>query len=159
MISRSTYLFLLSVILSKCIYSETDPNFDVCSYACTDTGGCNVQFTGPPRGGPTFGSCFPASFGGSCNGIPPECMDCNQVLECSAQNKDGEINVNTDDSDNIGGDDVCDYQCQESGGCQVQFFTAFTKLNTFLLVKAKTANLFLSLFSYIHLLEFKLIKL
>ena len=128
MTSRSGYLFL-SVILSKCMYSVTDPNFDVCSYACTDTGGCNVQFTGPPRGGPTFGSCFPASFGGSCNGIPPECMDCNKVLECSVQNKEGEINVNTEDSDNIGGDDVCDYQCQESGGCQVQFFIAFTIIN------------------------------
>ena len=28
------------------------------------------------------GSCFSKSFGGFCSGTPPECLDCNRVIEC-----------------------------------------------------------------------------
>ena len=59
-----------------------DPNTDQCDYECQPTGGCNVRYTGPPRGGPTSGSCFPPLFGGSCSGTPPECLDCNKQLDC-----------------------------------------------------------------------------
>ena len=41
-----------------------------------------MRYTGPPRGGPTSGSCFPPLFGGSCSGTPPECLDCNKALDC-----------------------------------------------------------------------------
>ena len=50
-----------------------------------------MQYTGPPRGGATSGSCFPPSFGGSCSGTPPECQDCSKALEC--QEDDGEENI------------------------------------------------------------------
>ena len=55
---------------------DTDPN---CAYSCQAGGGCSVTYTGPPRSGPTSGSCFSQTFGGSCSGTPPECQDCNQV--------------------------------------------------------------------------------
>ena len=54
----------------------------LCNYRCANNGGCEVQYTGPPRGGQIKGSCFPQSYGGSCSGTPRECNDCNQVLNC-----------------------------------------------------------------------------
>jgi len=53
-----------------------------CNYKCTRNGSCKVKFTGPARGGPTAGSCFPRSFGGTCSGIPAECQPCNNILSC-----------------------------------------------------------------------------
>merc|ERR1719360_395443 len=47
-----------------------------CSYECQSNGGCRVSH------GLTSGSCFPASFGGSCSGTPRECKDCNRALNC-----------------------------------------------------------------------------
>merc|ERR1719360_419599 len=47
-----------------------------CSYECQSNGGCRVSY------GLTSGSCFPASFGGSCSGTPRECKDCNRALNC-----------------------------------------------------------------------------
>lgn len=55
---------------------------DVCQYACLDKGVCEVLYIGPPRGGNTKGSCFPARFGGGCSGTPPECQECNIVKNC-----------------------------------------------------------------------------
>ena len=73
---------------------------ELCAYGCKARGGCTVRYTGPPRGGPSIGdfistitkivtkitiydynqgSCFPAAFGGSCSGTPPECRDCNKA--------------------------------------------------------------------------------
>ena len=54
----------------------------LCNYRCGNDGGCEVQYTGPPRRGQIMGSCFPQSYGGSCSGTPRECNDCNQVLNC-----------------------------------------------------------------------------
>ena len=144
-----------------------DPNKDQCDYECQSTGGCNVRYTGPPRGGPTSGSCFPPLFGGSCSGTPPECLDCNKALDCTesttelTESKNSSEVTNTDGEDSNGplnGDEVvigqilfkidksfshkkrykykftsprrtlahyldkvCDYRCQESGGCEVQY--------------------------------------
>jgi len=58
---------------------------EVCAYECKARGGCTVRYTGPPRGGPSIGSCFPAAFGGSCSGTPPECRDCNKVRSCKEE--------------------------------------------------------------------------
>ena len=41
-----------------------------------------MQYTGPPRGEATSGSCFPPDFRGSCSGTPPECKDCKIALSC-----------------------------------------------------------------------------
>jgi len=60
--------------------SKSDRN---CRYECQSNGGCEVTYIGPPRNGQTSGSCFPASFGGSCSGTPRECQDCNRALSCS----------------------------------------------------------------------------
>ena len=56
---------------------------EVCSYLCQGGGGCTVHYTGPPRAGPTSGSCFSQAFGGSCSGTPAECQDCNEVCYVS----------------------------------------------------------------------------
>merc|ERR1712130_1025012 len=53
-----------------------------CRYSCTEGGGCEVHYIGPPRRGKTQGSCFPDSFGGSCSGTPRECQDCNRAITC-----------------------------------------------------------------------------
>ena len=94
-----------------------DANYEQCAYDCQTTGGCNVQYTGPPRGGPSAGSCFPPLFGSSCLGTPPECQDCNKVLDCSEATETATEITNDDEPPQ----DVCDYQCQESGGCQVTY--------------------------------------
>ena len=92
-----------------------DPNKDQCDYECQSTGGCNVRYTGPPRGGPTSGSCFPPLFGGSCSGTPPECLDCNKALDCTesttelTESKNSSEVTNTDGEDSNGplnGDEV-----------------------------------------------------
>jgi len=57
-------------------------NNDVCQYNCLDKGVCEVLYIGPRRGGNTKGSCFPARFGGGCSGTPPECQECNRVIDC-----------------------------------------------------------------------------
>jgi len=54
----------------------------LCDYRCGIDGGCQVQYTGPPRRGQIMGSCFPQSYGGSCSGTPRECNDCNQEVTC-----------------------------------------------------------------------------
>ena len=54
-----------------------------CKYDCSPSGSCTVTYTGPRRAGRTSGSCFPRSYGGSCNGTPAECQNCNTVLSCS----------------------------------------------------------------------------
>ena len=74
------------------------PGKEVCEYTCEGSGGCTVNYVGPPRGGPTAGpssfssmnvsiyhrpgSCFATAFGGNCHGTPRECQDCN-VARCS----------------------------------------------------------------------------
>ena len=94
----------------------SDPNYEVCKYDCTPSAGCNVQYTGPPRSGPTSGSCFPALFGGSCTGTPPECAECNLVLDCK---KEDVNESNSEESTGAPNEDVCEYKCQDTGGCQV----------------------------------------
>ena len=44
-----------------------------------------MQYTGPPRGGATSGSCFPPDFGGSCSGTPPECQECKDAVNCDVE--------------------------------------------------------------------------
>ena len=51
-----------------------------------------MQYTGPPRGGATSGSCFPPDFGGSCSGTPPECQECKDAVNCDIEdNLDGAL--------------------------------------------------------------------
>ena len=89
-----------------------DPNKAQCDYECQSTGGCNVRYTGPPRGGPTTGSCFPPLFGGSCSGTPPECLDCNKALDCTevateSKNSSEASSSNEEDSNGpLNGDEV-----------------------------------------------------
>ena len=59
--------------------SQIDKN---CKYECQGNRGCMVTYIGPSRPGKVSGSCFPASFGGSCSGTPPECQDCNRAVSC-----------------------------------------------------------------------------
>ena len=35
-----------------------------------------------------MGSCFSKKFGGKCSGTPPECQNCNQVLNCESEDED-----------------------------------------------------------------------
>lgn len=81
---------------------------DPCNYSCTEGGGCEVHYIGPPRRGKTQGSCFPDSFGGSCSGTPRECQDCNRAIRCQEDTRtptptrtltcrcNGHINANGD---------------------------------------------------------------
>ena len=87
---------------------KDDPNKDQCDYECQSTGGCNVRYTGPPRGGPTSGSCFPPLFGGSCSGTPPECIDCNKVLDCIESTTEADISSEAKATEEIplNGDEV-----------------------------------------------------
>ena len=94
---------------------KADPNKDQCDYECQSSGGCNVRYTGPPRGGPTTGSCFPPLFGGSCSGTPPECLDCNKALDCTesatelteSKNSSAASSSNEEDSNGpLNGDEV-----------------------------------------------------
>ena len=74
-----------------------------------------MRYTGPPRGGPTSGSCFPPLFGGSCSGTPPECHDCNKALHCTesatefteSKNSSEATSSNEEDSNGpLNGDEV-----------------------------------------------------
>ena len=89
-----------------------------CMYSCTDSGGCTVQYTGPPRGGATSGSCFPVSFGGSCSGTPQECEDCNKAISC--EEKDATIGESKLDNV-VKKPENCMYNCTDGGGCTVQY--------------------------------------
>ena len=61
----------------------------VCDYKCNERNkGCNVTYVGPPRDGALIGSCFSKKFGGKCSGTPPECQNCNQVLNCESEDED-----------------------------------------------------------------------
>merc|ERR1712086_1055142 len=62
---------------------------DNCSYACNGDGSCTVHYIGPFRSGQVKGSCFPASFGGRCNGTPRECQDCNHGSQCGGSQSSG----------------------------------------------------------------------
>merc|ERR1712086_836847 len=62
---------------------------DNCSYACNGDGSCTVHYIGPFRSGQVKGSCFPASFGGRCNGTPRECQDCNHGSQCGGGQSSG----------------------------------------------------------------------
>merc|ERR1719331_859345 len=71
----------LAILLFSHFVSTSLGEPPLCDYSCTPGGGCSVHYVGPPRGGQTQGSCFPESFGGSCDGTPPECERCNQVVK------------------------------------------------------------------------------
>ena len=67
-----------------------------------------------------MGACFPPDFGGSCTGTPPECLQCNLALDCpqGGQQEEGEEG----EGEVSGGTgEVCDYKCEENGGCQVLY--------------------------------------
>ena len=64
-----------------------------------------MRYTGPPRGGPTSGSCFPPSFGGSCSGTPPECLDCNKALDCTESATELTESENSSEVTNSDGED------------------------------------------------------
>ena len=53
-----------------------------CDYKCTGNGQCTVQYIGPPRSGSGLGACFSKRFGGQCTNTPPECQDCNKIVNC-----------------------------------------------------------------------------
>ena len=77
------------------------PNYELsgpppCLYNCTKSGGCTVQYTGPPRGGTTLGSCFPPDFGGSCSGTPPECQECKEAVKCYDDIEEDDIDEDED---------------------------------------------------------------
>jgi len=55
-----------------------DPTQIKCVTTCQSKGSCKVRMVnGPP--GKLSGSCFPASFGGSCSGIPDQCVRGNHI--------------------------------------------------------------------------------
>ena len=101
------------------MFAGSDLNSSECQYTCRPSGGCRVQYVGPPRGGPTLGSCFPPDFGGSCTGTPPECLHCNLALDCPQGGQEEEEEVSPPASGGSG--QVCDYKCDENGGCQVLY--------------------------------------
>ena len=75
----------------------SDLNSSDCDYFCRPSGGCRVRYVGPKRGGQTMGACFPPDFGGSCIGTPPDCLDCNLVLDCQGgqqEEEEGEVSPN-----------------------------------------------------------------
>lgn len=67
-------LFAL-VTISTLATAKQDP----CSYSCESNGGCSVKYIGSLRTGLSTGVCF----SGSCSGTPPECKNCDQVLNCT----------------------------------------------------------------------------
>ena len=73
------WLIIIEPTLSPLEDAAATEEEEVCSYLCQGGGGCTVHYTGPPRAGPTSGSCFSQAFGGSCSGTPAECQDCNEV--------------------------------------------------------------------------------
>ena len=74
---------------------------DLCDYSCTSGGGCSVVYKGPPRNGPTSGSCFSEAFGGSCSGIPQECEDCNKAVTCEEEDIDQDLSDTNQQGNNI----------------------------------------------------------
>lgn len=101
---------------------------DVCDYQCQESGGCQVMYTGPPRGGNTFGSCFPSLFGGTCSGTPSECEDCNQIISCEDEGPDYEDyeafesrNETMVDVLTMPDGEPCIYLCNDDGGCSVRY--------------------------------------
>merc|ERR1719245_1817720 len=107
-------MLLLSylIITVSALSPPSSPINDVCDYQCTDGHGCKVNYVGPPRGGRTSGSCFPRSFGGKCSGTPPECLPCNQAIDCSPQQPTGPTTHR---------DKLCSYSCSNSGGCSTRY--------------------------------------
>ena len=83
---------------------------------------------GPPRGGNTLGSCFPALFGGTCDGTPSECEDCNTKIQCEEEGPEYE-DYDTEDGSNTTNVDIltnpdgepCIYLCSDDGGCSVRY--------------------------------------
>ena len=105
------------------MFAESDLNSSECSYSCRPSGGCRVQYVGAPRGGPTLGSCFPPDFGGSCTGTPPECLHCNLALDCPQGGQEEQEEGEEEGEEEVSGGtgEVCDYKCEENGGCQVLY--------------------------------------
>ena len=64
-----------------------------CVTTCQSDGGCEVKIVnGPP--GKLSGSCFPPDFGGSCTGIPDQCVRGSQIAQqCGSPCKAGTRNV------------------------------------------------------------------
>ena len=54
---------------------------DGCTYTCKEDEGCRTEYSSG-----SMGSCFSKFFGGMCFGTPPQCQDCNQVVDCSRGN-------------------------------------------------------------------------
>jgi len=118
---------MLLLLLPLAVSSRLVPP---CNYTCTPGGGCSVQFVGPPRVGNTMGSCFPQSFGGSCDGKPNECKDCNTVLfDCPVED---ELNnsIGPGQRPKAGGGPrkvgqakvgPCLHVCQAGGSCSVTY--------------------------------------
>ena len=81
-----------------------------------------VSGSGPPRGGNTFGSCFPSLFGGTCSGTPAECEDCNTVVQCEEEGPDYESYTDSD-SDLVPPSDSepCTYLCNPDASCTVRY--------------------------------------
>jgi len=95
-IRRPALLFasLLGLCLASPQRGGRQADTDLCRYRCTDGGGCEVHYTGPPRRGKTKGSCFPFSFGGDCSGTPRECLHCNRAITCRESDNNNNNNNN-----------------------------------------------------------------
>ena len=134
------------------VESKTDSEKQ-CDFKCLESGGCRVTYVGPPRGGPVSGrprkwyissicaanlcpgSCFPAAFGGSCSGTPPECEACNVARTCvqpappttpapppaPAPVRPLPTPQRPGPSPVSGAAEPCLYLCSADGGCQTRY--------------------------------------
>ena len=139
-------LFSCLLFYDNILGSKIDRN---CKYECQGNGGCEVTYIGPSRPGQLSGSCFPASFGGSCSGTPRECQDCNRAVSCSSGGSSSNSRTSGGSSSNgrpsggggSGGENMdiftcllfneiilgsksdrnCKYECQSNRGCMVTY--------------------------------------
>ena len=95
-----------------------------CEYTCLKNKGCQSRST---RGGAgrSQGSCFPQSFGGGCFGIPENCQDCNEIVDCEAGTGAGTGSGFGSGSSSSGsrvsnGQAQCVTTCNSNGGCSVK---------------------------------------
>ena len=88
-----------------------------CKYTCLKNKGCQSRSTSGGDGR-TQGSCFPQSFGGTCTGIPENCQNCNEVVDCEAGTGSG-TGTGTRPRPSSG-QAQCVTTCNSNGGCSVK---------------------------------------
>jgi hypothetical protein len=91
-----------------------------CIYTCLPNKGCQSRST-LGGSGKTQGSCFPQSFGGSCFGIPENCQNCNEVIDCEAGTGSGTGSGSNSSGTRVSnGQAQCVTTCTSNGGCSVR---------------------------------------